>query len=352
MLRGEDLEVDGEVSTRLAARADRIQRVYSAWNPTLRPRDVRVAPLITAAARSPREVAVFYSRGVDSTYSATVPRAAADRPARLVFVERLDPRLSPDVRREEVERAHAAARLIGLPLTVVETNVRDLSEPLCDWEDLAGAGLAFVALGLSGGIRRMIIPSSDNQAALTPCGTHPLLDPLFSSDDVEVEHDDIDLSRTGKIAHIAAEAPELLPTLKVCFAEDRPDNCGRCGKCVVTMAGLQAAGALAQATEFPDRVDIEPLSIRLPPSAISARYTVADVCGRLPRTGEAGRTRQALLAILADPGPPPGGTPDSPLAETFRTHHAHRLEALRTGRLYEPGAARPEAPSMEPGAVA
>ena len=54
-------------------------------------------------------------------------------------------------------------------------------------------------------------------------------------------------------------------TLKVCFYEDRSDNCGSCSKCLLTMLALEAAGARDHATAFPAEIDLwldQPLAVR------------------------------------------------------------------------------------------
>ena len=347
MRRGEALEIGGTVSPRLLARADLIQSIYTLWNPWL----CRVRVWASGAA-DPGDgggaVATFFSRGVDSSYTATSERYGAPELTHLLFVDGLDLRHNDTVRAEEVRLARAAASVIGLPLVAVSTNVRELSEPLCDWEDMAGAGLSFVALSLGGLLERAVIPPSDTYMSMTPCGTSPLLDPLFSTERVEIEHDRLEGTRASKVASIARRRPELLRYLKVCFAENRPDNCGRCHKCLLTMVALQAAGALSQAEGFPDEIDRETLrSVRVGASWFSSRYEIAAACRALPADGPTAETRRVLLDVLEDRGDwldPYDRTP----GETFRVHHARTVLSLaRDGRPYPPldgatGRPRPE----------
>ena len=92
---------------------------------------------------------------------------------------------------------------------------------------------------------------------LGPGGSHPILDPLFSSESLTIEHDSPAEGRLGKVRFLVAERPELLPYLKVCQTENTSGNCGRCRKCMWTMTCLQAAGALERADSFPDVVDLD-----------------------------------------------------------------------------------------------
>jgi hypothetical protein len=334
MRRGEDLEVRGSVSPLLLARAELIQSVFGLWNPWLDRIRVR-AEAEEARAPASDAVAAYFSRGVDSSYTATGERHGLPALTHLLFVDGLDLHHDAAVRAEEVRLAGKAAAAIGMPLVVVASNVRELSEPLFDWLDMAGAGLSFVALSMGGLLGRAVIPSSDTYMSLAPNGTHPLLEPMFSTEGIEVEHDHLERSRTAKVAWIAERRPELLEYLKVCIAENRPDNCGRCDKCVLTMAALQAAGALERATGFPDRMDPEKLRLqRVGLEWFSSRYEVAEACRVLPADGEGGRTRRALLDALADRGPLIDPYETAPM-ETFRLHYGRSVLSLtRDGRPY------------------
>src|SRR4051812_26468102 len=295
---GEDLEIDGTVSEGLLARAEQIQGVYTTWNPWLRP--VAVRPDAQRSADSGGEaVAAFFSRGVDSSYTAVAPRPGLPALTHLLFVDGLDLRHDAEVRAEEVRRAAEGAQAAGLPLLLTATNLRELSEPLCDWEDMAGAGLAFVALALSGGLSRVVIPSSDSALGVSAAGTSPTLDPLFSTEAVTVEHEAPWRTRVEKIAWLAEHRPQMLRRLKVCYAENRPDNCGRCGKCQLTLAGLLAAGALDSAEDFPDRVPDDLQRDAAPMVLWSIRHEIAEGARVLSTEGEQGRLREELLQSLA-----------------------------------------------------
>jgi hypothetical protein len=140
---------------------------------------------------------------------------------------------------------------------------------------------------------------------VVPFGSSPVVDPLYSSERIEICHDLLVLTRTGKVACLADQRPDLLPYLRVCFAGDHIENCGRCGKCLLTMASLVAAGALEQATGFPSHIDLELLrSMSVVP--LQARMHWVAAIRALPVEGEAGRVREAMVAALrrsARPGP-------------------------------------------------
>jgi len=227
MARGEDLEVDALASRCLMGRLKTIIAAYSTWNPTLRPPEVRVRGFTSETSGGPG-VASFFSRGVDSLFSAAIDRGHAEALTHLLFCDGLEPRHSRAVADEEIRRAAAAAKLLELPLVTVSTNVRIFTQAACGWGDAHGGALAGIALSLGGAFRRIVVPSSETFVTLGPYGSSPLLEPLFSSETVEVVHDDVSLTRAGKVACLATQRPDLLKYLKVCFTEDRADNCGRC----------------------------------------------------------------------------------------------------------------------------
>jgi hypothetical protein len=89
---------------------------------------------------------------------------------------------------------------------------------------------------------------------LAPWGSHPLLDPNYSSGDVRIRHDGVTLSRLAK-TKIVADWDTALQNLRVCnrTAKYRQDslNCGECEKCTRTMLALLAIGALKRTRAFP-----------------------------------------------------------------------------------------------------
>jgi hypothetical protein len=73
MARGEDLEVDGLVSRRVMSRLPTVVAAYAAWNPRLRPPEVTVRG-VAASDRGGAGIGCFFSRGVDSLFSAALRR--------------------------------------------------------------------------------------------------------------------------------------------------------------------------------------------------------------------------------------------------------------------------------------
>ena len=116
-----------------------------------------------------------------------------------------------------------------------------------------GAALGAVAHAFSRRITTATIGSSYNIRELEPWGSHPLLDPNYSSAEVYIQHDGARFSRLEKVGLIA-EWDAALKTLRTCGNPLRPGdliNCGRCEKCLRTMVELVAYDKLKQCKTFP-----------------------------------------------------------------------------------------------------
>jgi hypothetical protein len=258
---GEDLEIDGTLSPRLLSGAGTAMDIYKAW----RPRLSRVQVL--GRSESPQTggemgVGLTFTAGVDSFYSLLKAERAKDRRAspasHLLFIH--DFNLEP---LDASEQAMVTARIqriadeSGKQAIFVSSNLRRRTASVAQWDMHAGAALASVALALSGLWKRCIIASSWYYGNLRPWGTHPLLDPLWSTEAVELVHDGCEARRSDKVREIGG-SQLALDTMRVCW---RPIsgvyNCGRCEKCIATMVMLESEGVLDQARAFGRSLDPE-----------------------------------------------------------------------------------------------
>lgn len=143
----------------------------------------------------------------------------------------------------------------GAGLIPVYTNIRHLCDERELWLDsFFGAVLAAVAHTFSKRIHTLFVGSSYDIPHLHPCGSHPLLDPEYSSFGLRIRHRDYQLSRLEKIK-IVSEWDAAFQNFRVCLA-NVPDalNCGNCEKCVRTMAELTALGLLDKTAAFTEDV--------------------------------------------------------------------------------------------------
>jgi hypothetical protein len=98
-----------------------------------------------------------------------------------------------------------------------------------------GGFLSSVALLL--GIPRVYTPSSYSYGQLFPLGSHPLTDPHWANECVDIVHDGCEATRTDKLKLVSA-SQAALENLRVCF-HDANVNCGGCAKCLRTMITLE-----------------------------------------------------------------------------------------------------------------
>ena len=349
----QDLHVDGPVSPRLLAHLGQVVRTYRAWDPSLRAPEVTVASAV-APTSTGSGIACFFSRGIDSTYSAAVDRIDPGPLDALVYCRTLEPNHTAATSDRELELARRSAAAIGLPLHAVWTDLRAFTDPMLGWSTMHGAGLAALALLVGQAYDHVVVPSAYDVATLPPTGSHPLLDPLFSSEAVRIHHDHLDRDRQRKVDWLVAHRPDLLPHLKVCYAQDGNENCGRCHKCLLTMSSLRAAGALHLATTFPPELDLHLVRDQRRPDTgvrtlwlgihrqaaaagdVELRDAIADMFRQTAtpslRQLLAGRNRLADRLLLGRAGHPPYDPEHSTTFERFDRRHSDLvLELVRHG---------------------
>ena len=145
--------------------------------------------------------------------------------------------------------------------------------------------------------------------------------------------------RHGKVVWLARERPELLPLLKVCINENRPDNCGRCRKCVWTTVCLEAVGALEAASGFPPRINVDFVrGLRFPPMNNGIWWrAAADVLAASGRSPEVERAIRHALRRTARPSlssaPDPATSARGGASQhTIQTSVARRSSSTATRR--------------------
>lgn len=222
------------------------------------------APTSATAPRHERSrrAGLFLSGGIDSlaalrlnrtTYPASHPGAVKD----CLLIHGFDiggvvaRGMKYHVFQRAMESMAPVAADAGVEMILVYTNIRHL----CDERELwlnyfFGSVLAAAGHALTPRLNLLYIAASYDLPNLVPCASHPLLDPNFSSSDMPVRHTGAHLSRLDKLRIIAGWDPAL-QNMRVCLA-NVPDelNCGKCEKCVRTMLGLEAIGALSKTRAF------------------------------------------------------------------------------------------------------
>ncbi len=232
-------------------------RVLEGWygSPRILPSIEPSGGFSAGTPATPPRAGVMFSGGVDSlhrvrsnrrTFPVGDPRAFSDA----LWVRAWDaPPSGTAALRRSIARPLAET---GIVLRALSSNLRLLD---MDLEFFAREYLS--AAFLSGGhllrhLSSLSIASTAPTERAAPWGSHPLLDPRFGSAALPVRHEEGEIPRLEKMRAIA-RWPAAIETLRVC--NDEPDgerlNCGRCEKCVESMAELIAAGRPGPWPTFP-----------------------------------------------------------------------------------------------------
>jgi hypothetical protein len=254
MAVGAALCARGPVSPRLLGSLPRVQEIFATWNRQFQQVPINVHAG-TAPSAAPGQVGCFFSGGVDSWYSILKHRAEIST---LVFVHGFDIPLANTALREMVSQSlRDACGALGKRLIEVETNAQELSHGRVAWELYHGSVMVSVAHVLGPQLRKVYIASSATYANLVPNGTHPVLDPLWSTESTELVHDGCEATKMEKVARVAA-CDVAIRSLRVCYENPNGEyNCGRCRKCLNTMASLRLVGALERCPTFARPLDLK-----------------------------------------------------------------------------------------------
>jgi hypothetical protein len=180
-------------------------------------------------------------------------------------------------------------------LLPIVSNVRRAIAALGTWPPQHGGALIASALALGPLLGRIHIAASTTYDRLYPWGSHPLLDPLWSTETLTVIHDGCELNTIDKTRVIAELRPDLvMATLRPCAGYGNGYNCGACMKCLRTMLDLLQFGFLEECDTLPHEIDIERLRVVLRPGG---PVHVADFTRRL-RALEALGLAPAVQAVL------------------------------------------------------
>ncbi len=261
---GGSLSVPEPLSARLLRNQREFQAIQHAWSldwPIDDPPLQEVEVLASSRAAEPEtpsgRVAALFSGGVDSWSTVLDHPEITD----LIFVRGFDllagSTHAPELVDLAEERTRWAADELGLALHVVETNLRELSDPLNRWEACYGCAAAAVALFFEPLFERVLIAGEADYEVQVPIGSNRLVDRLWSTERLEIADDGGRYSRVQRTARIAGH-PVVQQTLRVCWENrDGAYNCGRCRKCLTTMIALEALGARREVVTFPPELDLD-----------------------------------------------------------------------------------------------
>jgi len=257
------LRAEGKVSPVFHSGIEQIIHLYHGWDRRLARIDVQIAASAPTSHKT-RAVGCFFTGGVDSFYTVlkNLEQEGDDsRITDLIFIRGYaDCPLENRVLFKNLSaRLGKVARELDLRLILAETNLRSFTPASgLPWDWHAGSQLAAVGLCLIPMLRRLYIPAGDTYSTLSPWGSHPLVDPLWSTESLEFRHDGCEAFRSQKLDRYVARSRLALENLRVCgYDSTGLRNCGTCEKCLRTMIGLTALGVNLSSEVFTAPLDLK-----------------------------------------------------------------------------------------------
>ena len=178
------IDFEGTLSEQFSSNLVLIQALFSKWQKHLKP--VNIKPSLSQKKLShdkvnkKKRVASFFSGGVDSFYTLLKHH---EEITDIILVHGFDmPLWNTTLREKTSAKVKQVATHYGKNVIEVETNLRELLDPHEDWLMAHGTALACIGHLLSANFKKIYIPSSYSHEQLVPLGTHPDLDPLWSSE--------------------------------------------------------------------------------------------------------------------------------------------------------------------------
>jgi hypothetical protein len=266
MVERRDLRVRGAaVDPILVRNLFEFQRIWQAWfGYDVVGIDAELGVRGTSASTS----VVAFSGGVDSAFSAWSNAGGRVRPDRglrgAVMMHGGDVPLDDETGfRNAAARSRRMVESVGIDFCEVATNAWTLPVPV---PHFTGVGVAATLHTLGAGYGAGLIPSTASYADIpVRLNTTPVSDWLLGSSAFEVVHDGARYNRFEKLAFLV-EWPEALGSLRVCLRDpSHHRNCGRCHKCMMTIAGFRILGVRPPCFErLPDADDLQTWARTLP----------------------------------------------------------------------------------------
>jgi len=236
MLKGEPIQLAPgfPISTEFLENITELQRVFHCWNRLLKIVEIQCE---TAPAESGNgHVGCFYSGGLDSSHTLIRNLQSITD---MVLINGFDFMIEREMFNRITARCEKVANQLDKNLLTVETNFF-LFERASQLQRTVSHGSCLASIALALGFNTFYVPSSHAYDELDPWGSHPITDRLWSNGTTKIIHHGSGWRRSEKFQEVA-RFREVLENLVVCWV--KPDqNCGKCSKCLRTMAALRLLG--------------------------------------------------------------------------------------------------------------
>jgi len=257
---GEDIQVRGTVSPKLAYHLDEYQFLMNFWMPEeVHPVSIKYQKLAPANLRS-EGVACTFSGGVDSWFTLWnhLPQNQPIPDFQLthaLFINLFDiTNRNTNKYLWLSEHYRFELQKIGIEMIPLETNLVRIIIPRLRYLYFFSIVLAGSAMLMQGLFKRFYVASAGDHRKLKRrlSSSNPLMERLLSTDTLDIIHFGAIYSRHEKIETIS-EWPLARQNIRVCGIPDIDEqvlNCSRCEKCMRTMFSIYALGKMEQFTSF------------------------------------------------------------------------------------------------------
>ena len=277
MRLGQNVEIEGEISTRLAQGIETYQDILSTWWPQV----FRRVEVSMGRAnprnmdRRPAGVGCCFSGGVDSFSAVQALRPPLNRfpefgITHAMMINGFDQIVDLNQTGVSRQMLHVYSKALeqwGVRLVMIHSNLKLFRDAVFRKHELTasfGSPLTACAHALSPVFGRFNLSghATYRYEDLKPIGSHPMLDHHLSTDQLQIIHLGASLSRSEKLERMVSETP-VRQSLRVCFRSPKfvaetgeVLNCGACEKCVRTIVMLDIIGQLENFPTFRHRADI------------------------------------------------------------------------------------------------
>lgn len=236
MLLGEDVVVDERyyVSEKVCNNLPLIQTIINCWNPIFK--KIKVQARTTASLPEKNGCAAFCSAGVDSLYTLVKHQQEIDQ---LILINGFDFNADAAAWEIMIERNQRITEIYNKKLLIVETNLKEFNS-FFNLARFANFGASLTTIAQLLDFKKVFVNAADTYEKIFASGSHPLLDPLWSTEACEIIHAGLEADRTQKI-QLIKDHPDALNNLWIC-TKDPNANCGRCNKCIRTYIALKLNG--------------------------------------------------------------------------------------------------------------
>ncbi|MDP3941872.1 MAG: hypothetical protein Q8Q49_06215, partial [bacterium] len=260
MKKHEDLEIDGDLSTKLMANTSRIMKIIQSWGFGYSTISIHAKSLKIDLEKS-QNIGCFFSGGVDSFYTFLRNKHKIDS---LIFVHGFDISVKDKRLYRKVEKnIEKIARKEKVRLVKVKTNIREMFEQYFDWDMSHAFALASVSLFLSQGFKEIYMSCGQVDDNAAHQYMSPEIDALWSTENMKIHHFGCDAGKISKLRFLSG-FPVVMQNLRVCWVnKGNAYNCGGCEKCLRNMLALYVVDSLEKCTTFKAGINLSKLeSIR------------------------------------------------------------------------------------------